>query len=245
MAEAELLVATLKRTLKTRGLTYRTLADRLGVSEATVKRWFSTHSFTLERLADICEAAGTSLVDLAKDTDSQLKSLDQLTEAQEETLTSDVKLLLVAFLVVNGWKFDDILGTYDFAAPALVRCFARLDRLKLIELLPNNHYHLRISPRFAWRKNGPIQRFFAEKLQQDYLDSGFSGEDESIVFLTGFLTPASRTLLMKRFEDLAKEFSDRNREDSRRGPDASQLSGMILGMRRWRPQLFDRLLRSP
>ena len=44
------LISTLKRVLKTRGVTYADLAERIALSEASVKRLFSQGTFTLERL---------------------------------------------------------------------------------------------------------------------------------------------------------------------------------------------------
>jgi len=45
-----LLVETLKRVLKGRGITYAQVAERLRLSEASVKRMFSRRDFTLQRL---------------------------------------------------------------------------------------------------------------------------------------------------------------------------------------------------
>ena len=44
------LVEALKRVLKAQGLTYANLAERIGMSEASVKRMFSEQSIRLERL---------------------------------------------------------------------------------------------------------------------------------------------------------------------------------------------------
>ena len=44
------LVEALKRVLKAQGLTYAMLAERIGMSEASVKRMFSDQSIRLERL---------------------------------------------------------------------------------------------------------------------------------------------------------------------------------------------------
>ncbi|TIU85390.1 MAG: helix-turn-helix transcriptional regulator, partial [Mesorhizobium sp.] len=51
----------LKRTLKAKGLTYRTLAERMGVSEPTVKRIFHEKNCKLDRLMEICVAADVEL----------------------------------------------------------------------------------------------------------------------------------------------------------------------------------------
>ena len=55
MAQTAELVKTLKAALKSHGLTYAEVADRLDMSEANVKRLFVTKRFTLERLEDFCQ----------------------------------------------------------------------------------------------------------------------------------------------------------------------------------------------
>ena len=58
MSQVNELIDTLKRLLRERGLTYAVVAQQLGLSEATVKRGFSTRSFTLERVVAICDLIG-------------------------------------------------------------------------------------------------------------------------------------------------------------------------------------------
>ncbi|MGE0174366.1 MAG: helix-turn-helix domain-containing protein [Oligoflexales bacterium] len=54
----------LKAKLKEQKISYGELAKRLSLSEATLKRIFSHKDCSLERLAHICEAIGTTLFDL-------------------------------------------------------------------------------------------------------------------------------------------------------------------------------------
>ena len=60
------LISTLKRVLKTRGVTYADLAGRIALSEASVKRLFSQGTFTLERLEEVCAALEIDVFELAK-----------------------------------------------------------------------------------------------------------------------------------------------------------------------------------
>ncbi|MCP4283839.1 MAG: helix-turn-helix transcriptional regulator [Gammaproteobacteria bacterium] len=244
MSQTETLIDTLKRVLRLRGITYRNLADDLMMSEASIKRLFSTKSVSLKRLEKICELAHISLFELVKEMDMNMRTVDELSEEQEREITADHGLLLVTFLVINGWKFDEILGRYTFTPHQLVHHLATLDRIKLIELLPNNRFYLLISPHFGWCKNGPIQQFFTKNLQRDFLNSRFSGEDESLRFPTAMLTPGSRNILKKRIEDLAKEFNELNVKDKPLPLDQRQLTSLILAVRPWRVPVFERYVRQ-
>ncbi|TMP76731.1 XRE family transcriptional regulator, partial [Pseudoalteromonas sp. S983] len=83
---------------------------------------------------------------------------------QEQELIDNPKLLLVAVCVRDAWQFDDIIEQYDIDQFELIRLFARLDKIKLIQLLPNNHYKLLIAQDFRWIKNGPLERFMEQEV---------------------------------------------------------------------------------
>jgi transcriptional regulator with XRE-family HTH domain len=242
MSQTGSLIDTLKRALRMRGITYRNIAVELGMSEANIKRLFSNRRISLDRLEKICELASISFVDLVKQMDLEMRSVDELSEEQERKITADPGLLLVTFLVVSGWQFDEILRNYKFTLPQLVRHLATLDRIKLIELLPNNRFYLLISPHFGWRKNGPIQTFFTENLQRDFLNSRFTAEDESLLFLTSMITKGSRSILKKQLEDLAREFNELNLKDQKVPLEQRQLTSLILALRPWRVPIFEKFV---
>ena len=56
MAAASRFVDALKKSVRARGLTYAALAQRLQLSEASVKRMFSRGTFTLARIEEVLEA---------------------------------------------------------------------------------------------------------------------------------------------------------------------------------------------
>jgi hypothetical protein len=68
----------------------------------------------------------------------------------------------------------------------------------IIELLPNNRIKLLVAPNFRWLPNGPIQRFFHEKVEQEFFKSRFAGENEKLLVLNGLLSRASNSELQKK-----------------------------------------------
>jgi transcriptional regulator with XRE-family HTH domain len=58
VSETAQIIDVLKRTLKTRGLTYRDVAKRVGLSEGSIKRVFAAETFTLQRLEGKSGGAG-------------------------------------------------------------------------------------------------------------------------------------------------------------------------------------------
>ena len=244
MSQTPALVATLKRTLKLHGLTYGDVAEGLGLSEASVKRTFAEQSFSLSRLEEICQMMGWGISDLVKAMEAERSQLNELTEPQEEELVSDTRLLLVAFLIVSGWSVVEIQSFYEFDEHQMVQYLARLDRLKLIDLLPNNRIKLLISTNFAWRKNGPIQRFFAQHMQAEFFKSHFDGTDESFLMLSGMLSHEASMRLMKKMDQLANLFNELIEEDKHRPLEERFGGGMILALRPWRPEAFEQYRRE-
>src|SRR5262245_36000732 len=112
MSEQARIVTELKRELRARGLTYRHVAAALKLSEASVKRLFSTGRFTLDRLARIATFLDLTLAELTQGAAASEPRLRQLTLAQETELVSDHKLLLVAVLALNHWRLNDMVTAY-------------------------------------------------------------------------------------------------------------------------------------
>uniref|UniRef100_UPI0019664261 helix-turn-helix domain-containing protein n=1 Tax=Rheinheimera maricola TaxID=2793282 RepID=UPI0019664261 len=89
------LVDSLKRLLKSRGVTYGELASRIDMSEASVKRMFSQKNFTLQRLDQILDAAGIGFDELHA-AQGAPKLISHRTLAQEKEIIGDPQLLVVA-----------------------------------------------------------------------------------------------------------------------------------------------------
>ena len=243
MTESERLVATLKRLLKRQGITYRRVAEGLGLSEPTVKRIFSKGSFTLERLAQVASLLGMSVAEIAQQADQALSSVRTLTEAQERELVAEPALLLVAACALNGWTLAQITATYRFTKAECLKRLLKLDRLGLITLLPGDRIRLNVARDFDWRPGGPIQRFFRTQEKDDFLASDFSREGESLAFLFGMLTPLAKARLDAQLRKLRDEFAELHRE-SLAAPFAQRAGACLLvAQRDWEPRSFAALRR--
>src|SRR5690242_881731 len=191
MAQSAQLIEALKGALKAQGRTYADVARSLKLSEASIKRCFSEQSFTLERLEQICSLAGMEISDLVELAAEQKPPFTSLTPEQEEALLHDPKLLLMTFLVLSHWQFEDILKSYQLTEHEAIQLLSRLDRLGLIDLLPGNRIRLLTARNFSWRKDGPMQQFFEREVLRDFLGSRFGAPREEMKFVGGLLSWAS------------------------------------------------------
>ena len=156
MPQTQQLIETLKHALKAQKLTYADVARVLELSEASVKRLFAEKNLSLLRLEQICQMLQMEISDLVQLMNQRAQRIEQLTREQELEIASDRLLLLVTVCALNRWTIEEILSYFNIEEPDAVRCLARLDRLKIIDLLPGNRIKLLISPNFHWIENGPL-----------------------------------------------------------------------------------------
>jgi len=244
MALTSALIDVLKRELKAREITYADVAEQLDLSEASVKRMFSTKDFMLSRLDDICEFAGIEFADLARAVEQRDTLLSQLSLEQEKELAGDVKLMLVAVATIHHLNYEQIHEAYTFTEAELVQLLARLDKLKIIELQPNNRIRPLVARAFTWLPQGPIQQFFYAQAQADFFRSRFDGEGEALLFSSGRLSKAAAKQLADRLKRTAQEFRDAHHEDLKLPMGERPVMSILLALRQWELPTFRELRRK-
>ena len=241
MAQTTSLLKTLKKVLKAHGLTYAKVAPLIGLSEASVKRIFAEERLSLQRLDQICQIMDMEISDLVQEMGEQQVRLQRLTSEQEKELTQDVKLLLVTVCALNKWSMGDILEHFLLDESECIQYLAKLDRLKIIELLPKNKIKLLVAPNFNWIENGPIQRFFLGHIGQEYFDTSFDHNEECLIVLNGMLSQQSNAEFQRKLERLAREFDVLNNDDAALPVNERDGVTVVLGMRGWQYGLFKHL----
>lgn len=244
MAHTAALVEALKRELRARKLTYAQVAGHLAMSEASVKRMFSRNEFTLDRIDRICEFLGVEFSDVARSVAGPEAVISHLTDEQEKELVADPRLMLVALCTLSQMPFEKIVGSYALTEAECVKLLARLDRLKFIELLPNNRIRLLASRAFAWIPDGPIQRLFKSQLGQDFLRSGFGGDNEMLVLVNGTLSKASVGSVLGRLKRVASEFAEMRIDDARLPHAERTPITLLVAARPWEPEYLGRYRRK-
>lgn len=241
MAQTHNLINTLKKALKAHGLTYSDIAKKIDLSEASIKRMFSEKNFTLKRLEQLCRCMDMELSDLLKLMNEEEEHLSQLSVEQEKEIVNDLTLLLVTVCVLNRWSLNDITERYKITETEGIRYLAKLDRLKIIDLLPKNKIKLLVASNFAWRENGPIQNFFQSKVEQDFFNIKFNKSNERLLVVNGMLADNSNAVFQKKMEKLIKDFNELNDTDA--GLPLNERNGttVVMAIRQWEYGLFEHL----
>ncbi|WP_199611092.1 helix-turn-helix domain-containing protein [Flocculibacter collagenilyticus] len=244
MSQIKQITATLKHLLKQQHLTYKDVAEHLELSEANIKRVFANEQFSLQRLEQICELLNLSLCDLFSLCEQQQPLLSQLTPEQEKELIDNKKLFLVAVSVRDGWQFNDIITQYEIEEHECIRLLARLDKLKMIQLLPNNQYKLLIAQDFRWIPGGVLERFINQQVIGKFLSGDFNQPDSFRFYLRGNYSDATIALVRRRLEQLTKEVAQLNQQDSQLPLNKRRSVGLLMAMRPWQLGLFNDLKRT-
>ncbi|MBS0431373.1 MAG: helix-turn-helix transcriptional regulator [Proteobacteria bacterium] len=241
MSNSTLVVQSIRTVLRARGMTYRELAKALGVSEPTIKRNLGNGDFSLTRLDRICEVLEVSLPELL-DRTAVSTCVTELSEAQEQALVRHPKLLLLTYLLVNEWRIADIVETFDLDENAIVSALLELDRLEIIDFRPPDRIRRLTARNFSWRRDGPVHAFFVDRVASEFL-RGAHGESDAFQFVGGTLSSASFARMAKAIDQLAREFEELARRDSRLPLDARDGCSAMLVLRRWECSEFTRLRR--
>jgi DNA-binding Xre family transcriptional regulator len=245
MTQTRLIVDTLKQELRKQGINYRQVAQTLDLSEASVKRLFAESSFTLARLGQICELLHLEVSDLIHQMERNVDLTHQLTLEQETELVADIKLLLMAHFLMNKLQFTEIIEIYDISETEGIRLLAKLDRMKIIELLPGNRVRLMISKNFTLLPGGPIQRFYEKVVQSEFFHSSFGTDGEFRIYVSGMFSRDANAEIIRKIKRLAEDAHELE-EDSESLPLNERFGcSLIMAIRPWEVNVFDQLRRVP
>ena len=228
------MLETLKKYLKAKGMTYKQLADEMKLSEASVKRMFSKHRFSLSRLDEICRILDIDFYDLVlMDKQRNQRSADRLTNAQEESLLKDDKLWIFLYFLLNGWSVSQVVEDYQYSEPEAVRMLGKLERLGLLEVHPYNRVRLLIPTNAFWQNNGPLWQATHKMFIDDFMDSSFNLPNERLEFIPGQFSEASLKIIRKKIENLVKEYNQLAEMDSSLPIEGRYSTGLFIGFRPW------------
>ena len=231
MSTPSKILQTLKKQLKSAGITYRDLGRRLGLSESAVKQMFAAGNFSLKRLDEVCRVLDMDISELVEATTSDEIRTEEISVELEKELVRSPRLLLVAYCLVNYWTVEDILGRYAISEAAIIRILVKLDRMKLIELLPGNRVRLLISNSFKWQKNGPIESFFHTQVQDEFLQGDFQTGTALKLIKNGDISRKGQQRLIERMESVGTLFDEISVEDRKIHPGERCGTTMILAIR--------------
>jgi len=244
VSDVKTIIRNLKVRMRTEHVTYKQLAKLVGLSEPTIKRDLSRGAFSVRRLDQFCDALSVTLAELLQEpTRSQL--LTELSAEQEQALVSNPKLLLTTYLIVNDWKFSEIIATFRITDNELVSILLKLEKLGISEFRPPQRMRKLTARNFSWRKDGPVHMFFLQRVVPEFFDAQFDATSEELRFINGTLSQESLRRFRAGIDRLAAEFEQLAHNDARLPLEERDGCSAILALRAWEFSEFTRLRRAP
>lgn len=207
MSEKKRILEALRMRMRRDGMTYAQLAQKLSVSEVSVKRYFSEERLTLDMLDEVCAALGATLEELFADL-RQLSEVQRqtFTEEQEFALAKDEFLFVLFFVVSRGFSFDELIEKFSSLKPAkLIKGLRELESLGLVSYPSNGQLRSLVSCNAQIRPGGPLWKRYSAVGIERYFDSKFSAANEYFSLSLGYLSERSIKILKGKFETLENE----------------------------------------
>jgi transcriptional regulator with XRE-family HTH domain len=215
----------LREKLSQHGLTYKSLAEQLEVSEPTIKRWMTKDDWPLDALLQTFQILGISWSDLeGVQTDF---SLQHATEKQEIFVSQSPKESYVYLLLATGHYFEEIRKKLDLSFKSLEAIFLKLDKFDFVAYTGPNQIRPLVKLPLKWTSSGKFsKRYFkicADLLYYQLLmpNSGFNHKFDSKkpliyaseLMLTGTALArfkADLYELIEKYKATAKPFTNRS-----------------------------------
>lgn len=219
----------LKRSLKSRGLTYRELAPRLGLSESGLKKLLTAKDFSLSRLISLCEVAGLSVSELFEAAErEEIREIDLSTRQQSALLREPGLLRVYWRSCIELEDESQIRHEEKLSIAEYTRLTSRLEALELARPGKSGRLEPAHKGLYRWREGGPLVDRLNRDWSQNLLEAALLGRGEaptSLHRLSGLRLSADEAEeLRRRLGDLLDEFArlsakgrwrSRERRDSR------------------------------
>lgn len=234
------IVSSVKRALRSRGMTYAQLAQKVGLSEASIKRILSRGTLSLARLQQICQALDFTIGEVTRLASQHTQEAPELlTLEQESALAADERLLACFYLLVNGHTGREVGAELDADERQVRRWMTRLVSLRLIEIRSGLRARTRTASAIAWRKDGPVRRLYEKRVREEFMRSSFGAPAEALHFCSAELSEASYRVLLRKLERLAAEFRDLAALDRSLVGREKRSVAMLLAARPWIFSMFE------
>lgn len=244
--DGDKLVESLKKLLKAQQKTYRSLAQELGVSEPTVKRMFAQKNFSLDRVVQICQLLGVTLLDVARMSQASSGSPDiYLTHDQEEALCERDKLFVLFNLLRKNWRIHDILKKFDFSENELTQGLVELDRIGVIELHPQNKIKLRVSAQLQWLPDGPVRKMYEALVKDDFFRHEFKDKNDRLRYMTCEISDQTLRLILRKIDRLTQDIAEHIVADEGAQKTQTKSFAFLLGVRPWVFDITEKYARHP
>ena len=212
-------IENLKRSLKQHHITYKDLAEGIGLSESGVKKIFAAEDGSFQRLAQISKYMGIAMAELFQEAPSI--GVDFSSKQQAEFLKDPTLFYVFWLLVYERQSLEDTKKQLKLSATEAFKKLRTLDLLGLIELLPDNRLRVPAIQAIHWTGDGEFYRKIYREWSQNLVATVAKpkpGPDE--LFIVRYLQMSTKTYtdFINAQKNLEEEFIRRSLHEMRSKP---------------------------
>lgn len=240
MSQVDQFLDALKRAIKAKGLTYQDLKKIMNLSESSIKRILNDKSLSLERIEKICEQCNIQFSEVCRLADfTNDQGPTKMTADQELGLSKNSRLLHLFLLISDGYSLKKITKAYDIQDPELTQLLIQLDRLKLIELHPNNRIKLLFpSTGLFFNRDGAIGKTLFAQVQNQFLNHDFRQSQDFLRFTQVHFTQETFNKFKKKLEKITNEALEESQLLVQQKEQVGS-SGFLFAIRDWKYSSLD------
>jgi transcriptional regulator with XRE-family HTH domain len=213
------LVECLKTAVRARGWTYKAIAQKLKLSEPTIKRIFQGVPCNVDKLTRICGLLQVSFLDLMQLAGDRSPQKYLFTPDQENFFSNhlDYYAFFYALYYQTEGDLTSLQKAWEISEVESFKYLRQLEKLQLLELHPGNEVRFKIQGQLNVNNDGPVMktefirneflnfaRTIAERKEQKYHRFRVAGLQLSYENFTRF-TGEMQTLLEKYYDKGARD----------------------------------------
>lgn len=206
------LLNTLKKILKSKGLTYKEIGQFLDLSEVSVKRIFSQNDCSLSRLSAICSLVNLSILELSELTKKASENENfHLSAKQEKTFSENLKLFYFFRELYRGEAYLQVLKELSLEKEEGFLYLRKLESLEILEVLPYDQFKFKIKGRIRPKINGELFNKIIKDIDQQFLSYVYKNiENQESCFHSSevFLRKKSFDKMVIEINEIGKKYRD-------------------------------------
>lgn len=207
----------IKQRMKLQKMTYARLSFLMKVPESTLKKWFLAQDGSLNNLSRICSLLGADLYEILLAAKSQeVRTFAMSASQQEHFLKDETAFEIYWLLVYERLSVSEIEQKLNLSSQEVLKRLLKLDRLKLIQLNPDEKI---LNPKLQpvrWSPEGPFMKKIYRKWINAIVDQGLLQNENDQLKLQFFqLSKSSMQELQKDLLVLEEKYARRTIQEMR------------------------------
>jgi hypothetical protein len=122
--------------------------------------------FTLGQAEIILNWMNITTIDFWQKKISITKPLVVFTRSQEEFLTKEPIAIYVLINAMKGLDLPELANEIGWPIHKMEKLLYQMDKINLIEIMPNNRFRVTSMGPFQWRENGPLENTYYSQFCQ-------------------------------------------------------------------------------